>query len=67
MASTSALKRKMNTIKELVEKHGSWAFTDTECRVDKKTYFKQNTLFQAFKTKQFQVLLHDDPSTELSK
>ena len=42
-------------------------FTDTECWVDKKIAFKWNTLFQAFRKKEFQVLLQDDPSTELSK
>lgn len=38
-----------------------------ECKVDKKTSFKWNTLFQEFQYKEFQVMLHDDPSAELSK
>ena len=38
-----------------------------KCRVDKKIDFKWNNLFQAFQTKEFQVLLQDDPSTKLSK
>ena len=67
MASTSCLKSKRKTVEELVEKQESWAFTDTECRVDKKTTFKWNTLFQEFQIKEFQVLLQDDPSTKLSK
>ena len=44
-----------------------WTFTDTECRVDKKVVFTWNTLFQAFKKKEFQVLLQDDLSTKLRK
>ena len=35
--------------------------------MDKKTTFQWNTLFQAFWTKEFQVLLQDDPSAKLSK
>ena len=50
-----------------MEKQESQAFTDTKCRVDKKTVFKWNTLFQAFQSKEFQVILQDDPSTNLSK
>ena len=42
-------------------------FTDTECRVDKKTSFKWNTLFQALQTKEIQVLLQDDRSREITK
>ena len=67
MAYTSSLKSKRKTIEEPVEKQESWVFTDTECRVDKKTAFKWNTLFQAFQTKAFQFLLQHDSSTELSK
>ena len=67
MESTSALKRKRKIVEELVEKQESWAFTDTECRFDKKITFKWNILFQAFQTKEFQVLLQDDTSAELSK
>ena len=44
-----------------------WTFIDTMCRVDKKVVFTWNTLFQAFQNKEFQVLLQDDPSIELSK
>ena len=51
----------------MVERKESWAFIDTECSVDKKTTFKWNTFFHAFQSKEFQVLLQDDPSTELSK
>ena len=67
MAATSAMKKERKTVEEPVEKQESWAFTDTECRVDKKTAFKWNTLFQAFQTKEFQVSFPDDPSTKLSK
>ena len=66
MASTSALKSKRKIVEEPVEKQESWAFADMECRVDKMTAFKWNTLFQAFQSKEFQVILQDDPSTELS-
>ena len=38
-----------------------------ECRVDKTIAFKWNTLFQAFQTKEFQVLLQYDPSIYLKK
>ena len=67
MASTSSLKSKRKIVEELVEKQESWAFTNTECRVDKKTAFKWNTFFQEFQSKEFQVLLQVDPSIELSK
>ena len=67
MESTSALKSKRNIVEELVEKQESWVFIDTKCRVDKKIAFKWNTLFQAFQSKQFQVLLQYDPSTRLRK
>ena len=67
MSSTSALKSKMNTIEEPTKNEEIWAFTDMECWVDKKIALKWNTLFQAFQTKEFQVLLQDDPSTKLNK
>ena len=44
-----------------------WIFADTECRVDKKVTFTWNSLFQAFKGKEFQILLQDYVSSELSK
>ena len=49
--STLALKNKRNTIEEPMEKQEIWAFTDIECRVDKKIAFKWNNLFQAFHKK----------------
>jgi hypothetical protein len=67
MVSTSALKTKRNTIEETMEKQEIWTFTDIVCRVDKKISFKWNTLFQAFQTKEIQVFLQDDLSTELRK
>ena len=42
-------------------------FADIKCRVDKKVTFTWNSLFQAFQDKEFQILLHDDMSTKLSK
>ena len=44
-----------------------WTFIDAECRVDKIVSFTWNTLFQAFQTNEFKVLLQYDLSTELSK
>ena len=44
-----------------------WIFVDTYCQVDKKVTFTWNSLFQAFQDKEFQILLQDDVSTELSK
>lgn len=63
MESTSSLKSKRNTIEEPMEKQDIWAFTNTECQVNKKIAFKWNTMVQAFHEKEFQVLLQDDPST----
>ena len=67
MASNSLLKSRRRTIEEPVEEQGMWIFTDTECRADKKVTFTWNSLFQAFQEKEFQVLLHNDISIELSK
>ena len=67
MASNYSLKNKRKIIEEPVEKEQMWTFTDTDCWVDKKVVFTWSTLFQAFQNKEFQVLLQDDPSTELSK
>ena len=67
MESTLGVKRKRKTVEEPMEKHDIWVFTDIECRVDKKIAFKWNTPFQTFQTKEFQVFLQDDPSTELRK
>ena len=67
MAPTSTLKSKRKTIEESMEKQEICAFIDTKCQVDKKIAFKQNTPFQAFQTKEFQVLIQDDPSMKLSK
>ena len=44
-----------------------WIFANTECQVDKKVTFTQNSLFQVFQDKKFQMLLQDDMSNELSK
>jgi hypothetical protein len=67
MASKSMLKSKRKTVEEPTKEHGIWIFTDNECCVDKKVIFTWNSLFQTFQDKEFQVLLHDDISTELSK
>ena len=50
-----------------MEKQERWAFTDIECKVDKKTTFKWNTLFQAFQYKEFQVIFQGDPNIEMRK
>ena len=67
MASNSVLKRKRKTIEEPAKDQGRWIFADTECRVDKKVTFTWNSLFLEFQDKEFQMLLQDDMSTELSK
>lgn len=67
MATNFDLKKKRKIIAEPVEKQEMWIFVDTEYRVDKKVVFTWNILFQAFQDKEFQVLIHDDPSTKLSK
>ena len=67
MASTSMLKNKRKVVKEPIKEKGTWIFTDTKCKVDKKVTFTWNSLFQAFQDKEFQILLQDDVSTELSK
>ena len=67
MASKYTLKNKRKAIEEPMEKQEMWTFTDTECWVDKKFVFTWNTLFQAFQNKKFQVLLQDDPSTDLNR
>ena len=67
MASTSMLKSKRKTIEKPANEQGIWIFADTECRVDKKVIFTWNSLFRAFQDKEFQVLLQDYISIELSK
>ena len=67
MTSNSILKNKRKTVEELAKKQEMWTFTNTECQVDKKVIFTWNTLFQEFQKKEFEVLLQDDPSIELSK
>ena len=67
MDSTFVLKKKRRTVEEATKEQGMWIFVDTECWVDKKITFTWNSLFQAFQDKEFQMLLQDDMSTELSK
>ena len=67
MESTSTLKQKIKTVEEPTREQVMWIFADTECRVDKNVTFTWNSLFQAFQDKEFQILLQDDVSTELSK
>ena len=67
MASKSMLKSKRKTIKQPTKEQGMWIFADTECWVDKKVTFTWNSLFQEFQDKEFQTLLQDDMSIELSK
>ena len=61
------MKNKGKVVEESIKKQGTWIFTDTKCRVDKKVTFTWNSLFQAFQDKYFMMLLQDDVSTELSK
>ena len=67
MASKSMLKSKRNIVEELTREQGMWIFTNTECRVNKEVTFTWNSLFKAFQDKEFQFLLQDDMTNELSK
>ena len=67
MASKFVLKGKIKIVEEPSKEKRIWIFADIECRVDKKVTFTWNSLFQAFQDKEFQILLRDDISTELSK
>jgi len=61
------LKSKRNIVEEPTQEQGMWIFADTKCQVDRKGTFTSNSLFQAFQDKEFQMLLQDDMSIELSK
>ena len=61
------LNNKRKVVGEPVKEQGMWIFTDIECKVDKKVTFTWNSLFQAFQDKEFQMLLHNDVSTELRR
>ena len=67
MASKSVLKSKRNIVEEPAKEKGMWIFVDIESWVDKKVTFTWNSLFQAFQDKEFQMLLQDDISIDLSK
>ena len=67
MASTFVLKKIIKAIKEPTKEQRMWIFADIECQVDKKVTFTWNLLFQSVQDKEFQMLLQDDVSTELSK
>ena len=67
MASKSVLKNNRKIVEEPAKEQQMWIFVDTECLVDKKVIFTWNSLFKTFQEKEFQVLLQDDPSNELSK
>ena len=67
MASSSLTKNLNKTVKEPIKEDGVWIFSDTECKVDKKVCYNWTSLFQAFKDKEFVVLLQNDSNTELSK
>ena len=61
------LKKKRNIVEEPTKEQEMWIFANTECRVDKKVTLTWNSLFQAFQDKEFQMLLQNDASIELSK
>ena len=69
MKSTSTFKnkRKIVEIKEQAKGKERWIFTNTKCQVDRKVSFRWNHLLQDFKTREFQVLLQDDPIIEMNK
>ena len=61
------LKNKKKVVEEPIKEQGTWIFTDTECKVDKKVSFTWNSLFHEFQDKYFLMLLQDYVSTKLSK
>ena len=67
MASTSLMKNMKKAVEEPVKENEIWIFADTECKADKKVRYTWNSLFQAFRDKEFLMLLQDDASTKLSK
>ena len=69
MESTLSMKTKRKSVdtQDLVEGKGTWMFTDTKCKTDRKTLFECNQQFQAFLVGDYQLLLQDDPCRELSK
>jgi hypothetical protein len=60
-------KRKSVEIQDLVKGKETWIFTDTECKINRNILFQWNQLFEAFLTRDYQMLLQDDPFKELSK
>ena len=67
MESSSMTKNLNKTVKESIKEDGIWIFSDIECKADKKVCYTWIALFQAFKDKDFAVLLQNDATTELSK
>ena len=61
------MKNKRKDVEEPIKEQGTWIFTDTKCKVDKKVIFTWNSLFKAFQDKYFIMLLQVDVSTELNK
>ena len=67
MASNSLTKNLNKTVEEPIKEIGIWIFSDTECKADKKVCYTWTSLFQAFKDREFVVLLQNDARTELSR
>ena len=67
MASTLITKNLKKIVKELVKENGIWIFADTKCKANEKVCCTWTSLFQAFKDKEFLMLLQDYARNELSK
>ena len=57
MASTSLTKNLKKIVEEQAKENGIWIFMDTKCKADKKVCYTWTSLFQAFKDKEFTMLL----------
>lgn len=67
MASTSSLKSNRKTIEELVEKSEIWHSLTQSAESMRRLPSNGILYFKHYKTKEYQVLLQDDPSMELNK
>ena len=67
MKSSSLTKNVNKIVEELIKENGIWIFSDIECKADKNVCYTWTSLFQAFRDKEFVVLLQNVASTELSR
>ena len=57
MASNSLTNNLNKNVEEPIKEDGVWIFSDTECKADKKICYTWTSLFQAFKDKEFVLIL----------